>query len=202
MRNRILKYHLEIFTAFVFLFTIVNALLFRHLSDARKFINLFLLLGVLHEWEEKRYPGGFFDLMAKKFNMNFSQEVLDRAGCFVIIYWLFVTLIPYAFDQLVFLLLIPVVLNIFEAFIHTMGIVIHQLKKPYTPGMVSGWIMAISSVAVVAYLERNALVSASDYVLGVVLMFGTFILMDVAIFRAAGMCLSDMKQKISQHRKK
>ena len=176
--------------------------MFRQLSDAQKILNLFLLLGVLHEWEEKRYPGGFFDLMANKFKMKLDQATIDKAGCIVIAYWLLVTLIPFAFDHLVFLLLIPVVLNFFEAFIHTMGIVIHQLKKPYTPGMVSGWIMAIVSVAVVVYLEQNALASAKDYVLGIILMFGSFLLMDVAIFKAAGMRLTDIKQRVSEMRKK
>ena len=95
MKKKILKYHLEIFTAIVLLMTVINALLFKHLSDARKIITLFLLLGVLHEWEEKRFPGGFFDLMAKKFGMQFSQDTLGKAGCIVVSYWLLITLIPF-----------------------------------------------------------------------------------------------------------
>ena len=202
MKKKILKYHLEIFTAIVLLMTVINALLFKHLSDARKIITLFLLLGVLHECDEKRFPGGLFDLMAKKFGMQFSKDKLGKAGCIVVSYWLLITLIPFVFDQHVFLLLIPVVLNFFEAFIHTAGIIIHKLKKPYTPGMLSGWLMAIASAIVVAYLERNALISASDYVAGAALMFSSFLLMDVAIFHAAGMTLADVKQRIAALRKK
>ena len=76
------------------------------------------------------------------------------------------------------------------------------MKKPYTPGMLSGWLMAIASVAVVIHLERNSLVSGADYVLGAVLMFGSFLLMDVCIFKVAGVKLSDMKQRIAALRKK
>lgn len=202
MKDRITKYHLEIFTAFVFLLTAADALLFRRLSAGRRIINLFMLLAVLHEWEEKRYPGGFYDLMIQKLHASFSREALERAGCIVIAYWLLITLVPFVFDRVAALLLIPVALNFFEAFIHTAGIFIHHTKKPYTPGMLSAWMMGISSAAVVAFLERNALVTASDYVVGTSLMIGSFLLMDVLIIRSAGMTFSDIRQRISEARRK
>lgn len=66
MKKFVLKYYLELFTAFVLVFTVIDGVLYPKISDYRKLINLFMVLGVLHEWEEKRFPGGFFELMAKK----------------------------------------------------------------------------------------------------------------------------------------
>ena len=202
MKNRILKYHLEIFTALVFLFTSVNAVMFHSICDGQKMLNLFLLLGVVHEWEEKRFPGGFYDLMGKKFGLTFTQDTLDKAGWIVICYWLVVTIIPFIFDGITFLLLIPVMLNFFEAFVHTMGIVIHRTKKPYTPGMLSAWIMAAASVISILGLEARGTVMTWEYVLGAFLMFVLFLLMDVGIFKVAGIRPAEMMQQMVKERRK
>lgn len=186
MKKFILKYYLELFTVFVLVFTLIDCILFSKLSDYRKLINLFMILGVLHEWEEKRFPGGFFELMAKKIGLKAEKAKFDLGGLIVILYLVIITCIPYAFDGAVFLLLVPVVLGLFEAFVHTMGIFIHKMKKPYTPGLITAWLMAAASVYTICYLEVNGLAAASDYVLGVVLMFGSFILMDIAILRSIG----------------
>lgn len=186
MKKIILSYYLEIFTAFVLGFTVIDCVLFSKLSDYRKLINLFMILGVLHEWEEKRFPGGFFELMAKKIGLNAEKEKFDLGGLIVVLYWVIITCIPYVFDGAAFLLLVPVVLGLFEAFVHTLGIFIHKMKKPYTPGLITAWLMAAASVYTIHYLEANKLAAASDYVLGVILMFGSFILMDIAILRSIG----------------
>lgn len=186
MKKFALKYYLELFTVFVLVFTLIDCILFSKLSDYRKLINLFMILGVLHEWEEKRFPGGFFELMAKKIGLKAEKEKFDLGGLIVILYWVIITCIPYAFDGAVFLLLVPVVLGLFEAFVHTMGIFIHKMKKPYTPGLITAWLMAAASVYTIYYLEANGLAATSDYILCVVLMFGSFILMDIAILRSIG----------------
>ena len=38
-------------------------------------------------------------------------------------------------------MVVPIALGIFETFIHTAGIWIHNMKKPYTPGLASAWPM-------------------------------------------------------------
>ena len=76
MKKFALKYYLELFTVFVLVFTLIDCILFSKLSDYRKLINLFMILGVLHEWEEKRFPGGFFELMAKKIGLKAEKRSL------------------------------------------------------------------------------------------------------------------------------
>lgn len=196
MKKFIIKYNLELFTVLVLLLTLIDCILYSGISPFRKLINLFLILGVLHEWEEKRFPGGFFELMANKFGIKGEKEIFDRGGLIVVLYWIVITSIPYLFDQHTFLVLVPVVLGFFEAFVHTMGIFIHKMKKPYTPGLITAWIMAFASVYTIWYLESKGLVTAGDYLLGVVLMFGSFILMDIAIFRTIGLSPAEMKEKV------
>ena len=196
MKKFILKYSLELFTLLVCVLTLVDCIMYAEISVFRKLINLFLIIGVFHEWEEKRFPGGFFELMANKIGIKAEKEIFDRGALIVVLYWIVITAIPYLFDRHAFLLLVPVVLGLFEAFVHTAGIFIHKMKKSYTPGLITAWIMALASGYTIWYLEANDLVTAVDYLSGVVLMFGSFILMDIAIFRTIGLSRAEMKEKI------
>ncbi len=81
---------------------------------------------------------------------------------------------------------------------HTIGIFIQKMKKPYTPGLITAWIMAIASVYTIYYLEANNLVVASDYILGVILMFGSFIFMDIAIIRTFRISPKEMMANIKR----
>lgn len=196
MKKFIFKYNLELFTVLVFLLTVIDCILYSGISPFRKLINLFLIIGVLHEWEEKRFPGGFFELMANKFGLTPEKEKFEQSGSVVILYWIIITAVPFIFDRYAFLVLVPVVLGFFEAFVHTMGIFIHKMKKPYTPGLITAWIMAFASVYTVYYLASNHLAAASDYIAGVILMFGSFILMDVAIIRIFGVSPAHIRERI------
>lgn len=196
MKRFVVKYHLEIFTVIVAVFTVVDLVLFSGISMNRKLVNLFMILGLLHEWEEKRFPGGFHQLMGKKFGWDLENADFDKAGVYVIAYWLVITILPYVFDKAVCLLLISVALSVFEALVHTMGIFLHKMKKPYTPGLVSAWLMVIGAAYIVWYLETNGLAGAADYILGAVLMLGGFILMDIGVLSAVGANLRDMMKSM------
>lgn len=196
LKRFVVKYHLEIFTVIVAVFTVVDLVLFSGISMNRKLVNLFMILGLLHEWEEKRFPGGFHQLMGKKFGWDLENADFDKAGVYVIAYWLVITILPYVFDKAVCLLLISVALSVFEALVHTMGIFLHKMKKPYTPGLVSAWLMVIGAAYTVWYLETNGLAGAADYILGAVLMLGGFILMDIGVLSAVGANLRDMMKSM------
>lgn len=196
LKRFVVKYHLEIFTVIVAVFTVVDLVLFSGISMNRKLVNLFMILGLLHEWEEKRFPGGFHQLMGKKFGWDLENADFDKAGVYVIAYWLVITILPYVFDKAVCLLLISVALSVFEALVHTMGIFLHKMKKPYTPGLVSAWLMVIGAAYIVWYLETNGLAGAADYILGAVLMLGGFILMDIGVLSAVGANLRDMMKSM------
>lgn len=60
MKNWIMKYNLEIFSTIVLLFVGVMILFFPEISYVRKITLAYAILAILHEFEEKRTPGGFF----------------------------------------------------------------------------------------------------------------------------------------------
>lgn len=200
MKRFVFKYHLEIFTAIAAVFALVSFVFVPEVSVNRKLVTMFMLLGVLHEWEEKRFPGGFHQLMGKKFGWDLENADFDKAGVCVISFWLVITILPYIFDQAIFLLLMSVALSVLEAFVHTMGIFLHKMKKPYTPGLVSAWLMIAGSAYTVWYLKTSGLAGAGDYVLGTILMIGGFMLMDVGVMSAFNTNLRDMMQNVKAMR--
>ena len=98
----------------------------------------FFIVGiVLHEWEEMRFPGGFYELMAKKFRIEgMTEEKMGLSHGVVTVAILFFAFLPFLLWPMVHWVAgIPAILGFFEAFIHVAGIKIHNLKRPYTPGM-------------------------------------------------------------------
>ena len=78
-------------------------------------------------------------------------------------------------------MVVTIALSFFEAFIHTAGIAIHRMKKPYTPGLVTAWLLAIAAVFAIVQLNANGLVSAGGYAVGTLLMIVSFLCMDIFI---------------------
>lgn len=198
MKKWLVKYSLEIFSAAVLLFVMAVMLFFPEVSYIRKLTLGFAILAVLHEYEEKRTPGGFFELMAKKFGMNLETTNLDLAGFFVICYWVVLLVLPYIFDSMELFLVMSIALGIFEAFVHTAGIWIHHMKKPYTPGMASAWLMAAMSIYSICYLNNHTDVTGTDYLIGTVLMVVGFALLQRGTFYAANMTLGDVRNNIKK----
>lgn len=196
MKNWIVKYSLEIFSAAVLLFVMAVMLFFPEVSYVQKLTLGFAILAVLHEYEEKRTPGGFFELMAKKFGMSLENTNVDLAGFFVICYWLVLIVLPFVFDSMVVLLVMPIALGIFEAFVHTAGIWIHHMKKPYTPGLASAWPMAALSVYSICYLNNHTDITGKDYLVGTLLMVIGFAILQRGTLYAANMTYKDVRNNL------
>ena len=158
----------------------------------RKIITIFAVVAAMHEIEEKVWPGGFYELMLKKFGMKKEEVDIDRGTLVVSIYWIVILGAAYIFDSQVFLLAITITLSFFEAFIHTVGIKIHHLTKPYTPGLVTAWCMAAVGVFAVFTLNRTGMAAAKDYVLGAVFWLLSFACMDIVIISGFGKSFSDL----------
>lgn len=195
MKNWIMKYNLEIFSTIVLLFVGVMILFFPEISYVRKITLAYAILAILHEFEEKRTPGGFFELMAKKFELPENTN-LDLASFFVICYWLVLIMLPFVFDSVEIFLVMPIALGIFETFIHTAGIWIHHMKKPYTPGLASAWPMGALSVYSIYFLNTYTDISGTDYLIGVILMVIGFLFLERGTLYAANMTFKDLRNKI------
>ena len=129
MTDFLKKYNIHIFIVLVALLTVYDFLNWDSISIVRKLVNLFAVLAILHEVEEKYWPGGFHNLMLNKMKVDKSGFDLERANLIVFVYWLVLLGLGYIFDNLVFFFIMTIALSIFEALIHTIGIKIHNLSR-------------------------------------------------------------------------
>ena len=186
------KYNTQLFIGAVVILVIVDALLWTHLSLVRKLVTVFSVFAALHEIEEKIWPGGFFELMLKKFGMKKEEVDLGRGTLAVSIYWLILLGSAYIFDQQPIFLAVTITLSFFEAFIHTAGIKIHHLKKPYTPGLVTAYCLAAVAVYSVIVLNAAGTMMRGGYWLGIALWIASFACLDFTVLSGLGKKPSDI----------
>ena len=189
-----------IFIASVVLLVAVDACLWKNLSLIRKIITVFAVFAVLHEIEEKVWPGGFYDLMLKKFGMKKEEVDIGRGTLAVSIYWLILLGAAYIFDSHAYLLAVTITLAFFEVFIHTAGIWIHHLKKPYTPGLVTAWCMAIIAGSSVRVLNASGMAAGRDYWIGAVLWALSFICLEATIISGFGKKLPEIIAEVKKQK--
>ena len=189
------KYHLEILTFIMFAMITICAVFDRQLSLIQRSMLGYMFLFTLHEWEESRYPGGFSKLMAKFIELDLSQEKEDAAYIPVVVLLILITFIPF-FTQTAVLALIPVYLGLFEAFIHVIGIKLHRMQKPYTPGMLTALCLCAASICVLAVFSKNHIVQGSEYVWGILLMFACFFAMQRTVISIFGLGYKDLFARV------
>lgn len=134
--------------------------------------------------------------MLKKFEINADDFDVESANFAVFLFGMVYLALGYIFDNMVFFFLMTIVLSIFEAFIHTAGIKIHNLNKPYTPGMVTAWLMAIA--AIYSAIRLNGIAAPIDYLIAIVLFVVSFAILASRIWSSAGITRKDMLEKIMQ----
>ena len=152
------KYNLEIMTAVFFGMITICAVFGNQLGLIQRIMLGYMFLFTLHEWEETRFPGGFADLMVKFFGVKANPDKIAAAHIPVAVLLLVITFVPF-FTQLPMLALVPVYLGLFETLIHLVGIKLHKMDKPYTPGMVTGIMLGITSVIVLVIYSKEQLLS-------------------------------------------
>lgn len=193
------KYNTFIFIGIVVVVCCIAAMNWGGLSLVRKLTTVFAVFAALHEIEEKVWPGGFFDLMLKKFKLKKEDVDLGRATLAVSIYWLILLGSAWLFDSHAFPLTVTMTLAFFEAFVHTAGIWIHHLKKPYTPGLVTAWCMAIIAAFAVRALNGAGIASGKDYLLGAVSWVISFICLFVTIYSGFGKSIPELIATVKEN---
>ena len=180
--KKIIQYNLEIFSAILLAICLLTVIFWENMSLVRKLSAGFMLLYVLHEWEEGRYPGGFYDLFFGRIGLAVKGDVHAMhvpAAVMIIVF----SVLPYIFDKTYLLLVPPLGLSLFEGFIHTAGIKLMKVGKPYTPGMITAWLMfafAVYSINALPPLGTNTWIG------GIVLLFVEFFSMQRAFIHLAG----------------
>lgn len=191
MKAFIRKYNLVILTVLMAV-VIVITFCMPSPSLVRKVLAAYMLLFVLHEWEETRFPGGFANLMTKFFGVSPNLEQLEWADVPVAVLLIVILLIPYIFDSVAMLTLIPAFLGVMEGVIHVIGIKLHKMTKPYTPGMVTAICLLVVSVWVFWTFASTHLVSGTDFIWGAVLMIIGFVCMQRTVIAIYGLHYSDI----------
>lgn len=196
--KRIIKYNLEIMSAIFAVIVIVSAIHWNEFSLLRQMTVIFMMLYTLHEWEESRFPGGFYRIFFSKCTIdpNVSEE---RMHLPVAVYLLIILLAPFVFDAVPALALVPLILALFEGFIHTAGIVIHQLKKPYSPGMITAWIMFGYAIVMIKRLNAEIGIGASGWILGIVLTVVSFAIMELNFMKSVGITIKEFQTTMRDH---
>lgn len=192
------KYNIYIFIVIVGLLTIYDFLNWNNLSLVRKLVNLFAILAILHEIEEKHWPSGFHELMLKKMKVDIADFDVGRANLIVFIFWLIYLGLGYIFDSIVFFFIMTIVLSLFEAFIHTAGIKIHKLDKPYTPGLVTAWLLAIAAIYSIIQLNAFNLATPLDYLIGIILFIISFMILSSQVYAGVGINRAEMMKRIRE----
>lgn len=187
MRALWAKSNIWILTAAGAAVAIYLALNWGTMPAGQKALGFFVVAITLHEWEEGYFPGGFYELMTKKFGIeSYTKEQADLSHGAVVIAIAFFAFVPFLFwGQAHWLAGIPAILGFFEAVIHIAGIRIHKLPRPYTPGMATALLCLLpSAVAIVAFATPG--IGIGGWALAVVCYLAIFGCMEVMVWGAFG----------------
>ena len=202
MKKFLIKYNLETLTTLMFGFVTIVAIFNQASSTTQKILVAYVFLFTLHEWEENRFPGGFSNIMEGMIGKKFSEDAKELSHVPVMILLLLIHIIPYIFDSIIFLTLIPVFLGIFEGFVHTMGVKLSKATKFYTPGMITAYMMLITSIFIIYHFVSTNMITSKDCILGIVCMFISFAIMQNRVLAINGISYKDMLNIIKSKNKR
>lgn len=141
---------------------------------------LFYIGIVLHEWEEMRFPGGFVEMMQARMGViaPSSSHLIVDALIIVLV------LVPIIFPSVIWLVLAPMFLGVFEALIHFAGIKIMKTKKFYTPGLATAVLFLLPiSLYTIYFVSANVLAMSLDWIIGLLYFVVCFGGMQILIRR-------------------
>lgn len=145
------------------------------------------------------------DFLAGFYRIFFSECTIDpnvseeRMHLPVAIYLLCILIIPFIFDNVAIFALAPLILALFEGFIHTAGIMIHQLKKPYSPGMITAWLMFAYAIIMIPKLNEESMLNAWTWISGILLTFISFFIMETRFMKGAGISIKEFQRNMKNH---
>ena len=192
IRKFLLQYHLELYTAVVLITVIGGILNLYSLSLVREMLLVIMVIGLFHEWEEKRIPGGFFETVGVVWGWDINNVDMRKPSRWVVYAWIVIIFIPLIFDNVIGLALAPMFLGVFELIIHSMGRFITKTKRIYFPGIITAWIMGIISICCIAVLVLNHMISTADVLIGAVFLVMVFVCLTNLVQMSAGSSLRRM----------
>lgn len=201
MKEFLVKYNIWILTAAAIGVAIYVIACWSDVSSEQKLAGAFIVGITLHEWEETRFPGGFYNLMGKKFGLmdakGFNAYGLGRAHGSVCIAIFFFAFVPFFLWRYEWLLAVPAFLGIFEAIVHVAGIKLHHMPHPYTPGMATA-LVCLLPVSIGLLVVAAPHIEWWGWICAAIYYIACFALMEVLVLRSIGVSPKDMP-KIIEH---
>ncbi len=197
----IIKYNLEILTIYTLVMLGVLVVFWDSFVLVQRFTIGFLGLITMHEWEESRFPGGFYKMMGSIMKVDLTRVPAEYLHLPVAVYIVVITLLPLLFPGIEWLFLAVIYLGIFEGFVHVAGIKLSRSNKPYTPGMITAEMMLVYSVAGIYFAASKGLAAPLDWLLGFVVFIGGFMLLEISGFRIMGLKPADVMKGMRENLK-
>ena len=195
---KFIKYYaLEIYTVISILVLVIAGII-GDLSVIQKFVLIYIFLFILHEWEEMKYPGGFADLIAKMIGVDINEEMKRASRIPTSILLLSFTITPFVLLQYPITILPLAFLGLFEGVVHILAIKLFKCPKFYSPGFVTAEIQAVVTIILFTYLIKNNIMSGIEYLIGALIMFACFVIMQKTITMMIGYKYSDVFKNIKK----
>ncbi len=190
-------YALEIFTVISMAMLLVGGLI-GDLSVVQKFTLVYIFLFVLHEWEEMKYPGGFADSIAKMLGIKLNNDMKRASRIPTSILLLTFTITPFVLHEYPITILPIAWLGLFEGFVHIFTIRLFKYPRFYSPGFVTAEIQAVFTIFVFTYFVRNDIVSCGEFLIGFMVMFVCFVIMQKSLTAMIGYKYSNVFKAIKK----
>lgn len=169
-------YSQEIYTVITLLLVTASAI-FITPDFTQKVMLVYILLFLLHEWEEGVYPGGFVDMMMGEIINagHLSTEQQRESRIYIDVLLLILTFVPF-FAHTQFWLVLPCVyLGFLEGLVHTASMKIFKMNRSYTPGMVTALCQFVFSVVMMIHIIKERMVEPWQYIVAFIALVVLFV---------------------------
>lgn len=195
MKRFIVENNLYLITGLGIIIAIITVVNWSSISATQQMVGLFFPAIVLHLWEESKFPGGFTEMITK--TLNFTASNRHFGEIVTVSYVLFITLIPLFFPNVAWLSMAPMMLGIVEVVAHLAAIKMFNLKKFYSPGLVTSVVLLLPiSIYAIIYAVQNNLMQPVSWVYSILfILIGVMIAQQIVV-RTSGMRYSEFLKNV------
>lgn len=154
----------------------------------------------VHEWEEIRFPGGFLEMVGGNLGIDLAKVDGDALHFKPIVMVFVGTATAFFIPQLPLFTCGLLVMGVLEGVIHVAGIKLAHAPHPYTPGMATALVYMVFSIVGIVLVTQAGLTTWLDWVLGVLWLFVILAVMELSIWKAAGLNSKDVVAKLKAAR--
>lgn len=154
------------------------------------------VLLTVHEWEEIRFPGGFLEMVGGNLGIDLASVDGDALHFKPIVMVFVGTATAFFIPQLPLFACGLLVMGILEGVIHVAGIKLAHAPHPYTPGMATALVYMAFSIASIVLFVQNGAATPLDWALGTLWLFAILAVMELSIWKAAGLNPKDVVARL------